>query len=285
MSELGRYRRLYTRLWAHSAFVTMAEGLRLVCLYLLTGPQQNRLGFARLSVAAAAEDLRVSVKVFRARLETVCAAFGWHFDPDARVLLIPSWWKFNEPTNSKHLLGCLSDLADVPDTALLAEFLGSAERLPATLRPLFEARIRERIGDGIRYGIGDPIGDGIGYQEQEQELRQEQEPERSTAPAAPHAQEEHTPPMTKKFEGLSREPADDGNFHVILKLAHTVMDETGLSEPTDPNLIDTLKCRCATEDIDYGRDPAVLRNVVHRALNAAYVQRKLAAAAEQKTLR
>lgn len=277
VSELGRYRRLYTRLWAHPAFAAMSDGPRLACLYVLTGPQQNRLGFARLSIAAAAEDLRVSIKVFRAHLEMVCAAFGWRFDADARVLLIPSWWKFNEPQNSKHLLGCLSDLADVPDTPLLAEFARGVDRIPPTMRSLFEARIRERIGNGIRYGIGDGIANGMRYQEQKQKQEQEQELKDRTAAAPPHSTVHDNGSTPERYPALSREPSADGNYHVILRLAHEVMDETGLSEPTDPDLIEALKQRCAREHIDYGRHPAVDLDVIHRALNSAFVQRQVVA--------
>jgi hypothetical protein len=34
-----------------------------------------------------------------------------------------------------------------------------------------------------------------------------------------------------------------------------------------------LKQKCAQARIDYGRDPAVALDVVHRALNSAYIQR------------
>jgi hypothetical protein len=84
---------------------------------------------------------------------------------------------------------------------------------------------------------------------------------------APRAIAEH---RTKR---LSRAPAADGNYRVIVRLAHETMDETGLSEPTDPDLIEALKQRCALAHIDYGRDSAVPFDVVHRALHMARMQR------------
>lgn len=175
MGDLGRYRRLYTRLWAHPAFASLTDGERLTSLYLLTGPQQNRLGFARLSAAAAAEDLHVSVSTFRRRLETVCAAFGWRYDAGARVLLVPSWWRFNQPQNEKHLIGCLSDLADVPDTILLADFARCATALPDHLLDTFRTIAHRRVREGRTDGIDEGMGEGIGYQEQKQKQYQEQD--------------------------------------------------------------------------------------------------------------
>jgi Helix-turn-helix domain len=75
----------------------------------------------------------------------------------------------------------------------------------------------------------------------------------------------------------SRAPAADGNFKAVVRLAHDVMDATGRKEPTDPDLIEALKQRCADIDIDYGRNPAVALDVVHRALNCAYMQRVVSA--------
>lgn len=48
MSDTGRYRRLYVRLWRHPGFVTLTADE-----YLLTGPQTNRIGIYTLSIAQA----------------------------------------------------------------------------------------------------------------------------------------------------------------------------------------------------------------------------------------
>ena len=38
MSDIGRYRKLYTRLWLHLGFVALTDAEKVVALYLLTGP-------------------------------------------------------------------------------------------------------------------------------------------------------------------------------------------------------------------------------------------------------
>jgi hypothetical protein len=144
MGIAGRYRRVFVKLWLQLR--TLDDGLRVVALYLLTGPQTNRVGLYRLSPAAAAEDLNLTVETFRERLGTVCATFDWTFDSTARVMWIPSWWRFNTPENPNVLKGCLDDLSEVPETPLLSQFASHVDTLPATLHPTFVERMAERYG-------------------------------------------------------------------------------------------------------------------------------------------
>ncbi len=70
---------------------------------------------------------------------------------------------------------------------------------------------------------------------------------------------------------LAREPAQDGNFQVIVRLAHAVLDDTGPSIP-DPDLVELVKQRCAREHIAYG-PPDARSDVVVRAVASARSQR------------
>lgn len=95
------------------------------------------------------------------------------------------------------------------------------------------------------------------------------------APSHPiPSQEERTktstaaPPLSApKFPAHAAQPADDGNFSVILKLAHETMDASGLLDPSDPELLAKLKDACSAAKIDYGRD--VDPDVCSRALKSA----------------
>ena len=51
---------------------------------------------------------------------------------------------------------------------------------------------------------------------------------------------------------------------MILKLAHDVIEVTGLREPTDPDLVEALKAACARNKIDYSAF-----HVISRALESA----------------
>jgi hypothetical protein len=105
--DVGRYRKLYTRLWRHPGFAGLTEGEKILALYVLTGPQTNRLGLYLLSIATAAEDLGTTPETLTKRLRNVCQTFGWWFDSVARVTYIPTWWRWNPPENVNVMKGSL----------------------------------------------------------------------------------------------------------------------------------------------------------------------------------
>jgi uncharacterized protein YdaU (DUF1376 family) len=71
----------------------------------------------------------------------------------------------------------------------------------------------------------------------------------------------------KKFE-LTRAPADDGNYAVLVRLAHAVMEREGKSDPDCPDVIDAAKGEAAKLRIRY--DPPVF----NRALRSAAANRQ-----------
>ncbi len=153
-------------------------------LYVLSGPQTNRIGLYQFSFGAASEDLEAGAPMLRKRLERVCATFGWHFDRDPSVIWIPSWWNFNGPSeNGNNMQGALSDLAEVPDTPLILHFAQHLVDVPASLHRLFTA-----VAD--RYQVGhrsNTVPHTVRTQEKEQEQEKETEQESSSAVAEPAA--------------------------------------------------------------------------------------------------
>lgn len=141
-TERRNYRKVYSRLWKSPEFREMGDSLKILTLYVLTGPQSNRVGLYHFSFAQAAEDLGASTKVetvLRARLMAVCETFGWSFDARASVIWIPSWWIFNPVSEkTKNLQGYLTDLGDVPRTSLISKFCNNLDDIPIVLRPLFD---------------------------------------------------------------------------------------------------------------------------------------------------
>lgn len=70
----------------------------------------------------------------------------------------------------------------------------------------------------------------------------------------------------KKAE-LSRTPSDDGNFSVLVRLTHAVMDSEGDGDPTNPDIIEAVKAEAAKQRILYTPD------TFNRALRCAGTQR------------
>ena len=142
---VGRYRRAYPRIWRHPDFQKLTPAPRNIALYVLTGPQTNRIGLFHFSPATAAEDLLLGADTFREGLRNVCGTFGWVFDADSRVMYVPSWWRWNRPENLNVLRGNLKDLSEIPPCALIEAFAQNLAYVPADLHQTFIDTFRERM--------------------------------------------------------------------------------------------------------------------------------------------
>jgi hypothetical protein len=122
---------------------------KLIADYVLTGPQVNRCGIFCFSPAKAQEDLGLSSKIFTPHFERVLSELGWTWDRAARVLFIPTWWRYNTPDNPNVLAAALADLNILPNTPLLKEFAGNVRFLPPNHLQTFTQRLGERYGERL----------------------------------------------------------------------------------------------------------------------------------------
>ena len=152
-----RYRKIDPRTWKDEGFRSLSMPEKLTAIYCITA-QSNRIGIFSFSPALAAEDLETFPETFQEGFQKACETLSWRWDSAARVLYLPTWWKYNLPENPNVLKGCLADLGELPKTPLLAEFCSNLRYLPETLHQTF------------RDGLPKPSGN------QEQEQEQEQEP-------------------------------------------------------------------------------------------------------------
>ncbi len=140
-----KYRKVDPRTWTDEKFSTLTDSEKLLLLYVMTCQQCNRVGIFRFSTALAAEDLNTSAKCISDRFAKVCDTFRWKWDANAKVVYIPTWWKYNHPENPKHLIGCLEDLDDLPATKLADEFAANTSYLSPNLLDTFAIRIAKRM--------------------------------------------------------------------------------------------------------------------------------------------
>lgn len=218
-ADRRRYRKVYTRLWTNREFQALNDSHKVAALYLLSGPQTNRIGLFRLSLGEAGEDLGVSVAMIRTRVDHVCRSFDWHFDHGSKVIWIPTWWTFNPPAEkSNNFKGALSDLGDVPKTPLITKFFNNFLGIPVALHEILRSRAPfEQCSDTVVT--------------QEQETRQDkQEQETSTALARGDARvrferfwDEYPRKVGKDAawrEWLKRSPDDDLTDQMIAAVRH-----------------------------------------------------------------
>jgi hypothetical protein len=203
MSDLGRYRKLYARLWRHSGFTSLTTLEKTIVFYLLTGPQTNRLGLYVLSISTAAEDLGTLPKSFAKGLRRVCETLSWQFDSKARVLYIPSWFKWNPPENANVVKGSLKDLNEIPPCDLVDAFARNIETIPVTLREGFIEGLRKGLPNGLPNGMPNQ------YQYQYQYQDQDQKQDEDARSALSRSETEKTPTNSDGAQSASPPRRDD----------------------------------------------------------------------------
>ena len=124
------------------AFQGLDDFERVVYFYAKTSPQSTSNGIYRMSTAVAVEDLgNVTATEFDFRLDRVCQAFHWRFDPATRVIWMPEWLVHNPPQSPNVCVSWRKLLANLPDCDLKFEAAQAVSQylkaLPKTFREAF----------------------------------------------------------------------------------------------------------------------------------------------------
>ena len=164
----SRYRKIDPRIWTDEKFRRLTAEEQRLALYILTA-QSNRIGLFSFSPGKACEDLGTLPLTFRKGFEKVCRTLNWEWDPEARVLYLPTWWRYNPPENANNVIGNLKDLDDLPETSLLERFSSNTTYLSEDLIETFTQTLAKR------YPQRSPKRSPTQEQEQEQEQKQEQD--------------------------------------------------------------------------------------------------------------
>lgn len=138
--ERRRYRKIYARLWLNPVFRSLSDGEKVVAIYLLSGPQTNRIGLYKLNLGAACDDLCVDRKDrLLAKIVRCVDKFEWFYDNAPSVVWVPSWWAWNPPAEKvNNFRGALTDLHEVPPSPLIARFCNNLRDIPVALHPYIQ---------------------------------------------------------------------------------------------------------------------------------------------------
>lgn len=122
-----KFRKIDPRFWHDEKVQTLDPKQKLLALYLLTGPDVNRIGIYRWSPAKASEELKID------RIDTVCHTvchtLSWGYSNAQKLVYFPTWWKYNKPDNEKAFEGYLKDVHDLPTDPLISLFLHNEKYL------------------------------------------------------------------------------------------------------------------------------------------------------------
>lgn len=132
------------KFWPDVRLTLSTEG-KLIANHLITGRHANRIGLFEVSLPGAADELNMDVKKYEKHFGPSVVSLGWEYDEEARVLWIPSWWKYNHPQNPRHMMGSLRDLTAVPDSYLIPKWAGHVIHVRAVYREQFHALVQPRL--------------------------------------------------------------------------------------------------------------------------------------------
>lgn len=233
---VGRYRRVYVRIWDDPKFRALSPNEQRLTLYLLSGPQTNRIGLFKFSVPRASEDLNLGIESVRKAFANVCLTFGWVFDAEARVFYMPSWWRWNCSVNTNILIGNLKDLSEIPSCALVEAFARNTAYIPPNVLESFTEALRKRLPK-----LPEP---------QEQVARSEKLGARN---------EKSTALRAAPLRGEKKEGFENG----LVPIAKTVVKLTGRNASMQ-DLYDTFR--------SYHRDDSLPKADIIEALNIAVME-------------
>jgi hypothetical protein len=165
----AKYRRIDPRFWRDEKVQKLRPLEKLIAMYCFTGPETNRVGIYPLSVALGAELTGLNKPEFVKSFVSVNKALSWQWDLSSRVIYLPTWWKYNQPENRSHLIGCLTDTHDVPSCGLMHMFFLNSSYLPLEMKDLLELHRTNYLTR-----VGTPVPPPVAHQELEQKQEQEQ---------------------------------------------------------------------------------------------------------------
>ncbi len=178
------YRKVVRKTWRKQNFRSLPDDLKMLLLYLWTGPDASNPGIYYISLGTIADDLETVTETVRERLGILFRNDWINYDFDARVVFLPKWDKFDPPENGNVCKSFIAHVAELPDTKLSGYFL-------TTLKPYCE-RFHIPLDERLCIPLPEPNANGIAIQEQEQEQEHKQgEPQKTelhtiqTTPSAP----------------------------------------------------------------------------------------------------
>ena len=215
----ARYRKIDPRIWTDEKFSRLTGEQQRIALYILTA-QSNRIGLFSFSPGKACEDLKTTQATFLKAFLKVCQILHWEWDGEARVLYLPTWWRYNQPESANNVVGNLKDIDDLPATPLFARFAANTTYLLDAVKETF----LQTIAKGYPHPCPKPSPSPFlnpsptQEQEQEQEQKQKQKQEQEMPPAVERDFEEFwglyperngkrlgKPEALRKWKGLSAE--------------------------------------------------------------------------------
>ncbi|MEB0112192.1 hypothetical protein QN397_12595 [Variovorax sp. RTB1] len=165
---MSRYRKIDQRIWNDAKFRALGDEAKLVFFMLLTHPSVTMLGAMRATTAGLAEELGWKTEAFRKAFEEVLSKRMVEHDPDAHLIALPNFLKYNKPESPNVVKSWSSALDLLPECNLKTRVVARSKVYAKSMSEAFAEALPEVFAKTMP------------NQEQEQEQEQDQEKEEPT---------------------------------------------------------------------------------------------------------
>ena len=225
---IGRYRKVYVRIWGDEKFRALSQpqpNAQTLWLYLLTGEHTSAIpGLFRSGESSLAEALGWPLKGFREAFAEVFHKGMARADWKARLVLLPKAVSYNPPESPNVVKAWRAAFDEMPECPLKREAFRH-----------FQVFL-EGLSEGFRKAWGEPLPNQEQEQEQEQSQEQEQDPEAANAAAST---------STRNSGSESSSPKQNSKNDRVSRMAHRLPDDFALTEEMRKDMV-----RLGVADLD-----------------------------------
>ncbi len=178
----AKYRKIDPRIWDDEVFDGLDAKEAVTAIWCATSKAVNRAGVVVAGLGEIADKCRCNgVDDAWDTVSRVCVSFNWPIAKVGRntvVIILRTWFRYNEPANPDHLKGMLSDLSDVPRCDLLNQYENTVKSyLSEKLQAVLEEELcppDDTPGTRCTTPCPTPPPTPPGHQEQESGIRKQE---------------------------------------------------------------------------------------------------------------
>ena len=148
---MSHYRKIDTRIWNDAKFQSLSDAGKLGFFLLLTHPNMTALGAMRGTPEGLAADLKEMRDAFPQAFQEVLAKGMAEYDPEARLIALPNFVKYNPPTSPNVLKAWVKALEFLPECKLKTLVIQRAVAFAEGMSKGFAKAVPQALREAMRY--------------------------------------------------------------------------------------------------------------------------------------
>lgn len=147
--DVGRYRKIDTRIWNDSKFVSLSDNGKLAFMFLLTHPHLTSLGAMRATIPGLAAELGWELADFTVAFASLVSRGLVEHDPRAAFVGLPNFLKYNTPESPNVVRSWATADELIPECELKTQLLKRVTESVESLGEGFRKAFREVFGKSM----------------------------------------------------------------------------------------------------------------------------------------